>query len=374
MHTPRRLVLAIGLAVLAATTAPAGASTPQHPILATGRILDAAGHPVDGPIEVRAWPTGMPMSVGDVVDPPLVTTGSADGAGLFTLRAVAGPELRRLAEVNNGYLNFVMAMPGGGEWHFSRYLGKQTTLSHGSGVRWTARPETQPEPLEVSLPPASTFGTKAAGNPTHERQPYMCGHYEVIRTERGSTKVGEINAEGDTAENLFVYGEGNTADSDISVAVKGRGPWQLTGTHHVGTSDVARIGHHGGQLESMWFSSGFDYHLMRDECNREKVIVHQWRGGIERHPQINQGCTVEPYRGNREPYGAGDFFERSANRAVTWTAAAEIFGASLTASSGFSEEVHMRLKFGSERLHWVCGDDDVAILSKRVFSGNSSPV
>ncbi|MGH9041992.1 MAG: hypothetical protein ACRDZ3_17370, partial [Acidimicrobiia bacterium] len=90
--------------------------------------------------------------------------------------------------------------------------------------------------------------------------------------------------------------------------------------------------------------------------------------------QINQGCTIEPYRRHREPYGAGAFFTRSENRAVTWTAAAEIFGASLTARSGFSKEVHMRLEFGRDRVHWVCGDDAVAPDSKRVFSGNSSPI
>jgi hypothetical protein len=202
----------------------------------------------------------------------------------------------------------------------------------------------------------------------------MCGHYEVLKTERASTKVGEINAEADTVENEFTYGEGNTADSDISVAIRGRGPWQLVGTHHVGNNRTAEVGHGGGALESLWFSSGFDYHLMRDECNREKVIVHQWRSGIENHRQVNQGCTIEPYRRHSEPFGPGAKFERSENRAVTWTNAAELFGASLTSKSGFSKEVHMRLRFGSSGTHLVCGDDDVPISSNRVFSGNSSPI
>jgi hypothetical protein len=374
MRTPRPVALVLGFALVAVISASADAETPLHPVLVTGRILDGTGEPVAGPVEVRAWPTALPLSVGDVVEPPLVTTGSADGDGEFTLRSSRSPELLRLAEVNNGYVNFVMYTPDGGQWHFSRYMGGRPGTSPSpyrtDGVRWSERPDVAAEPLEVRTPTAPTFNSKS------DRSPLMCGHYnKVMKTERASTKIGEINAEGDTVHNDFVYGEGNTADSDISVAMRGtRGPWQLTGTHHVGTNRVAKVGHEGGALESMWFSSGFDYHLMRDECNREMVIVHQWRGGIENHPQINQGCTIDPYRRHAERYESGGKFERSENRAVTWTNSAEIFGASLTSRSGFSKEVHMQLKFGSAAVHWVCGDDDVPINSKRVFSGNSSPI
>ncbi|MGH9034231.1 MAG: hypothetical protein ACRD0O_00575 [Acidimicrobiia bacterium] len=359
---------------MAALSSPAEAEAPVHPVLVTGRILDDTGQPVAGPVEVRAWPTGLPLSVGDAVEPPLVTTGSADGDGEFTLRSASSPELLRLAEVNNGYVNFVMYTPAGGEWHFSRYLGGRPANSpspYGAdGVRWSDRPDVAAEALEVRTPTALTFDSKSA------RTPLMCGrHYEVVKTERASTKIGEINAEGDTVHNDFVYGEGNTADSDISVAIRGtRGPWQLTGSYHVGNNNVAKVGHEGGALESMWFSSGFDYHLMRDECRREMVTVHQWRGGIENHPHVNQGCTIDPYRTHAERYGPGGKFARSENRAVTWTNSAEIFGASLTSRSGFSKEVHMQLKFGSARVHLVCGDDDVPTHSKRVFSGNSSPI
>ncbi len=331
---------------------------------------------MNGPIELRAWPTGLPLGVGDVVNPPLVTTGSTDAGGRFRLRTGATSELWRLADANNGYVNFVMSTPNGGDWHFSRYLGKRRTMTgpRGTDVTWEARPGLPAEPLEIDLPHETTLSSTASEDGAHPRRPYMCGHYEVVRTDRASTKIGEINAESDTVQSDFIYGEGDTADSDISVAIRGRGPWQLSGSHHVGTTRVARVGHEGGSLESIWFASGFEYHLMRDECNREKVIVHRWRGGIENHPQINQGCTIEPYQRYAERYDAGGKFERYENEAVTWTNAAEIFGASLTASSGFSKEVHMQLKFGAAARHVVCGDNDVPISSKRVFSGNSSPV
>lgn len=376
MRTPRPFAVVLGFALAAVFSAPAGAEAPVHTVLATGRILDDTGRPVAGPVEVRAWPTGLPFSVGDVVEPPLVTTGPADGDGQFTLRASGSPELLHLAEINNGYVNFVMYTPDGGQWHFSRYMGGRPANSpspyRADGVRWSERPDMAAEPLEVRTPRALTLNSGSGGG-----SPFvgMCGNYQVVKTDRASTMIGEINAEGDTVHNDFVYGEGNTADSDISVAMRGaRGPWQLTGTHHVGNSRVAKVGHEGGALESMWFSSGFDYHLMRDECGREMVTVHQWRGGIENHPQTNQGCTIDPYRRHAENYSPGSKFERSENRAVTWTNAAEIFGASLTARSGYSKEVHMQLKFGSAASHLVCGDDNVAPRSKRVFSGNSSPI
>lgn len=123
MRTPRPVALVLGFALAAVFSAPAGAEAPVRPVLASGRILDGTGQPVAGPVEVRAWPTGLPLSQGDVVNPGLVTTGSADDTGAFTLRAGTTPELLHLAEVNNGYVNFVMYTPDGGEWHFSRYLG-----------------------------------------------------------------------------------------------------------------------------------------------------------------------------------------------------------------------------------------------------------
>lgn len=374
MRTPRPFMLALGFALVAATSAPAEAEAPVHPVLATGRILDAVGQPVRGPVEVRAWPTALPLSQGDVVNPALVTTGSADDTGAFTLRAGTTPELLRLAEVNNGYVNFVMYTPDGGEWHFSRYLGARSASSpatyQAEAVRWSERPELAAEPLEVRVPAQRTFRAANGGTPLVG----MCREYQVVKTERASTKIGEINAEPDTVYNMFTYGEGNTADSDISVAMRGNGPWQLVGTHHVGNGRETEVEHEGGASQSLWFSSGFDYHLMRDDCGREKVIVHQWRSGIEDHRQINQGCTIEPYRRHAERFDPGKSFKRSENRSVTWTNAAEIFGASLTSRSGFSKHVHMELKFGSGETHLVCGDDEVPNHSKRVFSGNSSPI
>ncbi|MGH9042273.1 MAG: hypothetical protein ACRDZ3_18800, partial [Acidimicrobiia bacterium] len=291
------MTLAFAFGAIAIGSAPAEAQAPVHPILATGRVIDSSGAPVAGPVEVGAWPTGLPLAVGDVVEPAAVASASAGADGRFTLRASDSPELRRLAEVNNGYVNFVMSTPDGGEWHFSRYLNARAASPHGrfgaEPVRWSERPDEPAEPLEVRVPAGGDRRAMAA-----DGSPFVgwCRNYEVIKTERASTKVGEINAESDTVLNEFVYGEGNTADSEISVAMRGNGPWQLVGSHHIGTSRVAKVGHRGGAHQSIWFSSGFDYHLMRDRCNREQVIVHQWRGGIEQHRQINQGCTIEPYR------------------------------------------------------------------------------
>lgn len=235
-------------------------------------------------------------------------------------------------------------------------------------IHWSERPDEPAQPLEVSAGALPAMAGSRGG--AHFG---MCGPEKIIKTDRAPTKIGEINAEGDTAYNMFTYGEGNTADSDISVAIKGKGPWQLSGSHHIGNSKQAEVRHEGGPGQSLWFTSGFDYHLVEDRC-RQKVIVHQWRSGIEPHRQMNQGCTIDPYRHHAESYGPGSTFYRSESRAVTWTGAAEVYGASLTSRSGFSKHVHMALKFGQGSSHWLCGDNDVPPKSSRVFSGNSSPI
>lgn len=351
---------------------PAGAATTRDPVLAAGRVLDSTGAAVAGPIEVRAWPTGLPLAPGDNVPTVSVARGDADQDGRFEIRAARTPELEQLAAVNSGYVNFSAITPDGGEWHFSRYLGEGAAPlgQHLERGNWPERPGEAPEAMEIQVT------EPAPDRPGHFRaMAGFCQDYQVVDTKRASTMIGEINAESDTILNSFSYGEGNSADSDISVATKSaHGVWKLAGDFHVGTEKVATVGHEGGRGESLWFTSGFDYHLMRDKCGNEKITVHQWRGGIENRPQMNMGCTADPYRRHRERYGAGGKFDRSERRAMTWSRAAEVFGVGLSSRSGFSQNVQMHLVFGQEAVHWVCGDNAVATHSGRVFSGESSPI
>lgn len=82
------------------------------------------------------------------------------------------------------------------------------------------------------------------------------------------------------------------------------------------------------------------------------------------------GCLGNPHR---DEYENDTDFYRNRNEAASWGGAAEVFGASLSASSGYSRYVEVYMEFGSNPVHHVCGDDDDAMHSKRVWTGIVRP-
>jgi hypothetical protein len=77
-------------------------------------------------------------------------------------------------------------------------------------------------------------------------------------------------------------------------------------------------------------------------------------------------CTSS--RGRKE-YARNGGFSREKNRAYTYTAAANPWGASLSATSGFSKNVDIHYHFGRNKKvrHYLCGTPNVAV-SKIVYA------
>lgn len=344
------------------------------PVLATGQLQNPEGAPAAGTVVAYAWPTNIPMSVGDRVTLTPVAWTEIGNDGRFTLRASGSPALQRLASANGGYLNLSLEA-GSAEGHqpanISRYLGNGPFASGGvSSGSWPESPEVEAAPVVVRLDEdASRFQASKTG------RPYLpCfGEYDLVETRKADTVVGELNTESDTTSARFVYGEGNHADSDISIAAKPNGGrWSLAGTHHIANSDETRVFKDAVPMERLRILSSFDYHLYRDRCRHpsERVMPHGWRTGVSSVAHLVPDCGGNDNSAEYEPRTG---FRRDTNRAATWSGAAEVFGASISARSGYSRYVTVAMEFGDRPIHTVCGDNAPPNRSHHVYSGIEVP-
>jgi len=98
-----------------------------------------------------------------------------------------------------------------------------------------------------------------------------------------------------------------------------------------------------------------------------------WQGhGIDVQPTADRGCSFVDEK-FRSTYGPGGGFTREENRASTWGGAAEVFGFSFRARSGYSRWVKSRWKFGHEANHVICGNDGKVDKSSLIFAGWDAP-
>jgi hypothetical protein len=344
------------------------------PVLATGQLQNPDGAPAAGTVVAYAWPTNIPMSVGDKVTLTPVAWTEIGNDGRFTLRASGSSALQRLASANGGYLNLSLEAGSSDRHHqtnLSRYLGSGTFASGpAAGESWPESPEVEAVPVVVR------FADNTPGVHANDmRTPYLpCfGEYDLVETNKADTVVGELNTESDTISARFVYGEGNHADSDISIAAKPNGGrWSLAGTHHIANSDETRVFKEAVAMESLRISSSFDYHLYRDRCRNPsyRVVPHGWRTGVRSVAHLVPDCGGNDNRADYEPRSG---FRRDTNRAATWSGAAEVFGASISARSGYSRYVTVEMEFGERPIHTVCGDNAPPNRSHHVYSGIDVP-
>lgn len=338
----------------------------RAPVLVSGRLEDATGSPTPGSVAAYAWPTNMPMQVGDTVrlTPAAWTHVGPDGT--YTLRSPRTPALARLAAANGGYLNLSLESDARGRHqkiHFSRYLGSDQEWYAMARSAWPERPDLEASPVTLRFDAAS-FAANDEPQPLHP----CWAEFELVDTRKASTVVGELNPEEDTIAASFTYGEGNHADSDISIGVKApSGNWATSGSHHLANSDQGRTVKHAGPMERLRISNNFDYHLYRTKCgDREQIVPHGWRGGVSSVPHLIPDCARSRHD---DEYERNSAYHRDKNRAGTWEGAVEVFGASLSARSGYSKEVQVFMKFGERPTHHVCGDNADAMHSNFVWTG-----
>jgi hypothetical protein len=93
-------------------------------------------------------------------------------------------------------------------------------------------------------------------------------------------------------------------------------------------------------------------------------------GDVQSAPTVVRGCAGVP-EGRLGRYTAKTSFNRDREKAVRWEGAAGVFGASLTARSGYSRWVHGHWRFGAAGMHLLCGDDGPPKEARHIFAGTS---
>jgi hypothetical protein len=382
----RRWQLCIALILTSVMSAPAaeaaGPTEDGPPIIVSGVLADAADRPVPGDVELFAWPTGRPIQIGEIAK--LVPLGyvRAGRDGRFTVRADATPELNKLANLNGGYVNLELRALAGGVIHeaeFSRFLDEERFSAQearpgktGRNVEWRAAPDEPAEPIRVNL--GQSPGPQ--GDPSSNRISPMqggCSGMKLIESQVGETVIGELRTPPDTVKATFLYGK--RADSEISVAARAaKGPWEVSGSHHIGNAQRGAMWQNaaGGQhvvVRTRFIYDKYEYHCAIGR--REKVVPREWMGDGMSESVPERGCMhADEKRLGR--YGRDGGFIRDKERAVTWNGAVSVFGASMSARSGYSESVTASWEFGGQSLHLLCGDDGPPWRSRHVFAGFSA--
>lgn len=294
---------------------------------------------------------------------------AARSDGTFALRA--RHESRAAAEAADRSHNLVLLADSGGyryETHFARRPAR---------LAWSAGGGEPADALEIHFDPASEHVDRV-GNGFASGQPLIsrCHRRQLEEYANIDTVVGEINTSDGVKLGSFAYEQ--REDSHVSVAVEiAGGGWGARGEHHLDNSTGARATFNINQRGNYRIESPFTYIRYTVTCNGEDFNSHEeiagerWEGNGHQIAHNVPGCAGSRFA---RDYPAGSKFERDARQAYSWEGAASVGGASFKAHSGFSRYLRNLWEFDmSKPMHWLCGDDDVPLDAKRIFSGLETP-
>lgn len=282
--------------------------------------------------------------------------------------------MAQLADLNGGYVNFVLQAVAAGaleETHFSRYVGETRfsaqEASAGRPADWRASPDEAAEPVEVR------FANQSAADDRITPMQGGCWGTKLVETQIAQTVIGELRTPPDTLESEFVYGE--RADSEIGIANRGaHGPWSISGSFHIANAQSGEIAQGASSGEHLLVQTRFKFDRYEYTCGtgkRHRVVPREWMGDVQSQATAVRGCAGAPET-RLGHYGPRSKFTRDRDKAVRWEGAASVFGASLTARSGYSKYVRGRWQFGAAREHLLCGNDGPPLQATHIFAGPSA--
>lgn len=192
--------------------------------------------------------------------------------------------------------------------------------------------------------------------------------------------VGEFHTESDTLTSDAYFHYGESADSSVSVAVRypGKG-WSAAGERHVGTERRGMVGKEDPRPDfhaQILTDFAYGRYRGRNACVAgpyEKVRPIEWLGGSTERFYPSPGC--DPGDESRtKRFHPGHVMTRNQERAAKWDTAVEVFGAELSAVSGYSRFVEAHWKFGDAyEVHYLCGNDGTVFEASRIFAGLTVP-
>jgi len=359
------MTAAVALAVAGVAAGSARADAPSTTVMSMRLFGPGA---VGRPVVVRALDltgTEGPQMTGALSS----TTTARDGSAVLRVDPAV---LVALAD-DAGYVNFESQVLVRDAPRFTSFSRRWT------GSRWVDR-EGRPADLPVALsaaPPEVAADAGALTAPpvakTAPRGEVDCVWYDDS-AGNAVTIIGEFHT-GDNTKGYFTYGM--TSDSDIGVGYNYGKGWSVGGTGHVGNSNATYIRFNVHSNFHHQLKSTFRYihwHLtLGPSCagrkswgqRYQKVTPATWQSGSEVGATV--GGTFCRGAEGRRSFAPGSDFYRGSRRSYTYGSAAKAWGASLSATSGYSRYVDMNYHFGDSKKapHYLCGRPD--ILSSKII-------
>lgn len=341
---------------------PVAASATGSPVIVSGTVVDGSGVALPN-VTVQLFYASQ-MTTQDSV-----ASTTTDSAGAFSIGMDDTRGFQATWISNGGYANLDLAVSSG-----TLFFVKGISRQWASGA-WVDQDGAAPAPevvvLASSQPGVSPIPLRAGAQ---QRAVTCTPQKSLMSTSDAWTDVGEFHAAND-AMGFFRYGK--TADSDIGIGVSANGSiWSLSGSVHVANSNSSVIqfnrGPKYGRRESTVFHYGKYKWVNCGQIISYEVDALQWTSGAQDgqdNSSYDYHCTTT-YSAYARSFGLNTSFERSSNAAVTFNAAASVFGVGLTVKSGYSTYVVAHWNFGnSASQHWLCGDTNYITSSQRIFAG-----
>jgi hypothetical protein len=277
-----------------------------------------------------------------------------------------------MAQRNGGYLNFDLVIARNNQspltYAFTRYVGSDSgntgsgTSVHnslvGSETSVILQSGRRPRVDSVEDPTISNFQSSAVPNSG------ICDYVKgTTSTSTAWMTIGEMhNAKDSTA--TFTYGQ--TADSTVEVGYSPTGSsWTSDGTSQVSntvssseslTRNSSQWYDQGWQLTSLFTFTKTEY-IGENACAGRVYYLlsaSQWDGGFGfGRDESSQDGVPNKWT---TPFPAGSEFQTSTAKAYTYSAAVSVFGATLSATSGYSTFVGIQWTF-SGFTQYLYGND-----------------
>jgi hypothetical protein len=354
---------------------------PPPPVAVQGYVHDENGQPVTGAAVVLYGVLDETGSQSAPLD--RTTTGSE---GFYVLHAAPDG----LTD-DDGWANLAVEGTAGDvpyyavasrKWNGSTWLGADQVDVPSMDPTYPVLPE------DVDLDPEGGSIGNGGGPDVQSPACWLAeNRTTLVATEIDHTIIGELHVAQD-ATGTFTYGQGDHADSNISIASDLGGGWHIgAGVYkHVSQTDSTAVAESNPTAD--WahdLLSDFVYAKYKHErisdwdgrvCSTWYTIEpKEWWGGIwpgaDESRYLHQCQTT--YRQFANHFGPNAFFTRTNYKLRIWGAGVVVglgsSGIALHARSGASQRVRYHYAFGHNTDHYLCGNDNKPGKSTRVLAG-----
>jgi hypothetical protein len=349
--------------------------------LASGRVVDRAGRPVEGAtVEVFLWPDE-PIPVGGAVPTVLVGSTTSGPDGRYVVTATDPASLVAAAAADGGYVNLELRVRKDRllfEWFFVLPVAS----SPGTGeapARVVAGTSVRGPRVVTRLTP----GAPGVGRIAEEAEPTSGGCLIWVKSKELAEQwgvIGEMHRWRDAIpRDTFKYGR-SYADSTFEVALKtGTEPWHVSGTFHIGTA-TGRSTYATVDVDLADPETGYEVEakFKRAEYSQactsnKKRQAYEWNGyDIRQADSIigfdgHCGDTYAQYAHRFEPTQTS--WTRDQNEAHWWGVAIDLGVLMAGGRSGYSSYVVSTWTFKDGVYKTLCGNDAEPLYAHRVFAG-----